>query len=126
MEVREGLYYTKEHEWIKVEGSTGIVGITDYAQEELGDIAYIDLPETGKEVKKNEKICDIESVKAVSEIYSPVSGKIIEVNSELEDSPEKINESPYDTWIVKIEIRDEKEIENLMDKKKYEEYLNTL
>ncbi len=126
MEVREGLYYTKEHEWIKVEGSTGIVGITDYAQEELGDIAYIDLPETGKEVKKNEKICDIESVKAVSEIYSPVSGKIIEVNSELEDSPEKINESPYDTWIVKIEIRDEKEIENLMDKEKYEEYLNTL
>jgi len=126
MEVREGLYYTKEHEWIKVEGSTGTVGITDYAQEELGDIAYIDLPETGKEVKKNEKICDIESVKAVSEIYSPVSGKIIEVNSELEDSPEKINESPYDTWIVKIEIRDEKEIENLMDKKKYEEYLNTL
>ncbi|MCD6127453.1 MAG: glycine cleavage system protein GcvH [Methanomicrobia archaeon] len=126
MEVREGLYYTKEHEWIKVEGSTGIVGITDYAQEELGDIAYIDLPETGKEVKKNEKICDIESVKAVSEIYSPVSGKIIEVNSELEDSPEKINESPYDTWIVKIEIRNEKEIENLMDKKKYEEYLNTL
>jgi len=126
MEVREGLYYTKEHEWIKVEGSTGIVGITDYAQEELGDIAYIDLPEVGKEVKKNEKICDIESVKAVSEINSPVSGKIIEVNSELEDSPEKINESPYDTWIVKIEIKDGKEIEDLMDKKKYEEYLNTL
>ena len=126
MVVKEGLYYTKKHEWLKVEGNTGIVGITDYAQEEMGDIAYIDLPEKGKELKKSGEICEIESVKAVSEAYSPVSGKIIEINTELGDKPEKINENPYGAWIVKIELSNKKEVKDLMDKKKYEEYLRTL
>jgi len=126
MVVKEGLYYTKKHEWLKVEGNTGIVGITDYAQEELGDIAYIDLPEKGKELKKSGEICEIESVKAVSEVYSPVSGKIIEVNTELGDKPEKINEAPYGAWIVKIELSNKGEIKDLMDKKQYEDYLKSL
>jgi len=126
MAVKEGLYYTKEHEWLKIEGNTGIVGVTDYAQEELGDVAYIDLPEKGKELKKREEICEIESVKAVSEVYSPVSGKIIDVNTELEDKPEKINETPYGAWIVKLELSNKEEVKDLMDKKKYEEYLRTL
>jgi len=126
MIVKEGLYYTKKHEWLKVEGNTGIVGITDYAQEELGDIAYIDLPEKGKEIKKSEEICEIESVKAVSEVYSPVSGKIIDINTELGDKPEKVNETPYDAWIVKIELSNKEEIKDLMDKKKYEDYLKSL
>jgi len=126
MVVKEGLYYTKKHEWLKVEGNTGIVGITDYAQEELGDIAYIDLPEKGKELKKSEETCEIESVKAVSEVYSPVSGKIIEINTELGDKPEKINENPYGAWIVKIELSNKGEIKDLMDKKQYEDYLKSL
>lgn len=126
MIVKEGLYYTKKHEWLKVEGNTGIVGITDYAQGELGDIAYIDLPEKGKEIKKSEEICEIESVKAVSEVYSPVSGKIIDINTELGDKPEKVNEAPYDAWIVKIELSNKEEIKDLMDKKKYEDYLKSL
>jgi len=126
MVVKEGLYYTKKHEWLKVEGNTGIVGITDYAQEELGDIAYIDLPEKGKELKKSGEICEIESVKAVSEVYSPVSGKIIEINTELGDKPEKINEIPYGAWIVKIELSNKGEIKDLMDKKQYEDYLKSL
>jgi len=126
MVVKEGLYYTKKHEWLKVEGNTGIVGITDYAQEELGDIAYIDLPEKGKELKKSGEICEIESVKAVSEVYSPVSGKIIEINTELGDKPEKINETPYGAWIVKIELSNKGEIKDLMDKKQYEDYLKSL
>lgn len=126
MVVKEGLYYTKKHEWLKVEGNTGIVGVTDYAQEELGDIAYIDLPEKGKELKKSKEICEIESVKAVSEVYSPISGKIIEVNTELGDNPEKINENPYGAWIVKIELSNKGEMKDLMDKKQYEDYLKSL
>jgi len=126
MVVKEGLYYTKKHEWLKVEGNTGIVGITDYAQEEMGDIAYIDLPEKGKELKKSEEMCEIESVKAVSEVYSPISGKIIEINTELGDKPEKINENPYGAWIVKIELSNKGEIKDLMDKKQYEDYLKSL
>jgi len=126
MVVKEGLYYTKKHEWLKVEGNTGIIGITDYAQEEMGDIAYIDLPEKGKELKKSGEMCEIESVKAVSEVYSPVSGKIIEINTELGDKPEKINENPYGAWIVKIELSSKQEIKDMMDKKQYEDYLKSL
>lgn len=126
MVVKEDLYYTKKHEWLKVEGNTGIVGITDYAQEEMGDIAYIDLPEKGKEIKKSGEMCEIESVKAVSEVYSPISGKIIEINTELGDKPEKINENPYGAWIVKIELSNKGEIKDLMDKKQYEDYLKSL
>ncbi|MEE9440385.1 MAG: glycine cleavage system protein GcvH, partial [Candidatus Thermoplasmatota archaeon] len=95
-EVREDLKYTKSHDWIKIKDDIAVVGITDHAQAELTDIVFVELPEAGKEVKKGEEICVVESVKSVSEIYAPVSGKIVKVNSKLEDSPEIINESPYD------------------------------
>ena len=101
--IKEGLYYTKDHEWAQImEDGTVLVGISDYAQKELGDLAYVELPEVGKEVSKGDVLCEVESVKAVSEVYAPVSGEVIEVNEELEDAPEKINEDPYDAWIAKI------------------------
>ncbi|KYK37966.1 MAG: glycine cleavage system protein H [Theionarchaea archaeon DG-70] len=124
-EIKEGLYYSEEHEWLKVENSTGIVGISHYAAEELGDIAFIELPKPGK-VTQGGKMCEIESVKAVSDIYAPVSGEIIEVNSELTDSPEKINEDPYGAWIAKISIADAAELDNLMSAEKYTEYIDSL
>ncbi|MBU7012556.1 MAG: glycine cleavage system protein GcvH [Theionarchaea archaeon] len=124
-EIKEGLYYSEEHEWLKVENSTGIVGISHYAAEELGDIAFIELPQPGK-VTQGGKMCEIESVKAVSDIYAPVSGEIIEVNSELTDSPEKINEDPYGAWIAKISIADAAELDNLMSAEKYTEYIDSL
>ncbi|MEA1993784.1 MAG: glycine cleavage system protein GcvH [Euryarchaeota archaeon] len=126
MNVKKGLYYTESHEWLEVDGDTGTVGISDYAQEELGDVAYIDLPEEGIELKKGEELCEIESVKAVSDVYTPISGEVIEVNTDLEDVPEEINEEPYDVWIAKIAIKDKKEIEELMNAEEYEEYLETL
>lgn len=124
-EVKEGLYYTKEHEWLKVEGDTGIVGITHYASEELGDIAFIELPEPGK-VEKDGKMCEIESVKAVSDIYAPISGEITEVNSELTDSPELINENPYSAWIAKIKMENKGELEELMSAQEYTKYIESL
>ena len=124
-EVREGLYYSKEHEWLKVEGDTGIVGITHYASEELGDIAFIELPKS-KKVHQGGKLCEIESVKAVSDIYSPISGEIIAVNSTLTDSPELINEDPYSAWIAKVTIDKKAELENLMSAEEYKEYLESL
>ncbi|MFA4639780.1 glycine cleavage system protein GcvH [Pyrococcus kukulkanii] len=126
--VKEGLYYTKDHEWAKVlEDGTVLVGITDYAQKELGDLAYVELPEIGKEVNKGDVLCEIESVKAVSEVYAPVSGEVIEVNEELSDSPEKINEDPYEAWIAKIKPKNlEEELKELMDANAYAEYLKTL
>lgn len=126
--VKEGLYYTKEHEWVQVlEDGNVLVGISDYAQKELGDVAYIELPEVGKEVKQFEVLCEIESVKAVSEVYAPVSGEVIEVNGELEDAPEKINEEPYGAWIAKIKPENlEKELGELMDAEAYVKYLESL
>jgi glycine cleavage system H protein len=126
MEIEKDLYYTKSHEWVKMEDDTGTVGITDYAQEELGDVAYIDLPEEGETVKKDEELCEIESVKAVSEIFIPLSGEITAVNAALEDAPEMINDDPYDAWIVKIAVENKKEIEELMSAEEYEEYLDSL
>lgn len=124
-EVKEGLYYTKEHEWLKIEGDTGIVGITHYASEELGDIAFIELPKPGK-VEKDGKMCEIESVKAVSDIYAPISGGIIEANDELTDSPELINKDPYSAWIAKIKIGDRKELDELLSAQEYTEYLESI
>ncbi|MFA4645669.1 glycine cleavage system protein GcvH [Pyrococcus kukulkanii] len=126
--VKEGLYYTRDHEWAKVlEDGTVLVGITDYAQKELGDLAYVELPEVGKEVNQGDVLCEVESVKAVSEVYAPVSGEVIEVNEELSDSPEKINESPYEAWIAKIKPKNlEEELKELMDANAYAEYLKTL
>ena len=119
-EVREDLKYTKSHEWIKIKDGIAVVGITDHAQAELTDIVFVELPEAGKEVKKGKEICVVESVKSVSEIYAPVSGKIVKVNSKLEDSPEIINESPYDDgWLVELEISDKSEVDSLLDAAEY-------
>jgi glycine cleavage system H protein len=115
------LFYTESHEWAKVDGNKATVGITDYAQHELGDIVYIELPEVGREVKKGEVFGSVESVKAVSDLYSPLSGKVIEVNDELSSHPEFINQDPYGKgWIIKIEIKDEKERNKLMNAESYE------
>lgn len=111
-EIRDELKYTETHEWVQVKGDTAVVGITDHAQSELTDIVFAELPEVGKEVKKGDELCVVESVKSVSEIYSPISGKITEVNTDLDDSPELINENPYDDgWLVEIEIANKNEIE---------------
>ena len=123
-EVRDGLKYTKTHEWLKIKGKNAIVGITDHAQSELTDIVFVELPEIGKEIKKGDELCIVESVKSVSEIYSPISGKVVKVNDKLEDSPEIINESPYDNgWLIELEIKDKSEIDSLLDAKSYK---NTL
>ena len=119
-EVRDDLKYTKGHEWIKIKGDIAVVGITDHAQAELTDIVFVELPETGKEVKKGEELCVVESVKSVSEIYTPLSGKIVKVNSKLDDSPEIINENPYDDgWLVELEITDKSEVDSLIDAETY-------
>jgi len=118
--VLDDLKYTKTHEWLKVKDNKAIVGITDHAQAELTDIVYVELPSVGKTVKKGEELCVVESVKSVSEIYAPVSGKIVNVNKKLEDSPETINKSPYgDGWLVELEIKDKSEVDGLMDAKSY-------
>lgn len=119
-EVRKDLKYTKEHEWIKIKDDIAVVGITDHAQAELTDIVFVELPEAGKEVKKGEELCVVESVKSVSEIYAPLSGKIVKVNSKLDDSPEIINESPYDDgWLVELEITDKSEVNSLIGAETY-------
>ena len=122
----EHLLYSKEHEWVKATESDPIVtiGITEYAAENLGDIVFIELPETGSNVDQFGKLREVESVKAVSDIYSPVSGTVVETNSELIDSPEHINDSPYDNgWIAKIQISNRGELENLMNSKEYDTML---
>ena len=119
-EVRNELKYTDTHEWIKLNGNNVKVGITDHAQSELTDIVFVELPEIGKEVKKGDELCVVESVKSVSEIFAPVSGKITKINNALEDSPENINASPYDEgWLVEIEVTDENEIKDLLDADSY-------
>ena len=119
-EIRSNLKYTDTHEWLKLDDKIVKVGITDHAQSELTDIVFVELPEVGKEVKKGEELCVVESVKSVSEIYSPVSGKIANVNKKLEDAPETINESPYDEgWLVEIEIEDKSEFNSLLDADAY-------
>jgi len=123
--VPEDLLYTETHEWIKVEGDVGTVGITDYAQDQLHDIVYVDLPEIGKNVKKGEIVLEIESVKAVAEVYSPVTGKILEINELLNDSPEVINESPYeDGWLFKIKIENKDELGSLVSPEEYRQLIS--
>lgn len=126
MNVPEKLLYTSEHEWVKMEeGQKATVGMTAYAQEQLGDIAFIELPEVGKSVKQFDEICSIESIKAASDVYAPLSGKVVEVNKKLESSPQLINSSPYqDGWIVKIEISDPNEKDKLMNSIDYHAFLN--
>jgi len=119
-EVRDELKYTDTHEWVKIDKDIAKVGITDHAQEELTDIVFVELPEKGKKVEKGDELCVVESVKSVSEIYAPLSGEIIEVNAELEDSPETVNEKPYDKgWLVEIKISNKSEIDDLLDSEEY-------
>jgi glycine cleavage system H protein len=123
-EIRNDLKYTDSHEWIKIKDDTAIIGITDHAQSELTDIVFAELPEIGKNVNRGEELCVVESVKSVSEIYSPISGEIIKVNKKLEDSPEVINEKPYDDgWLVEISITDKKEINDLIGPEDYKKII---
>lgn len=123
-EVRNDLKYTDNHEWLKVERDTAKIGITDYAQSQLTDIVFVELPEVGKEIKKGDELCVVESVKSVSEIYAPVSGKVVNINKQLEETPEIINESPYDEgWLVEIEATDKSEVEGLLDANSYKKLI---
>ena len=118
------LRYTKDHEWVRVQDGIGTVGITDYAQDQLGDVVYVDLPVPGKQLTQMAVFGEIESVKAVSEIYSPVSGEVIESNQALADKPELINESPYDEgWIMKVRLIDEGEVDKLLTADQYRDYI---
>jgi len=124
MDIPKDLKYTKEHEWAKEEGDTALLGITDFAQHSLGDVVFVELPEVGTQLKKGEAFGSVESVKAASDIYSPLSGEVIEINSELEDHPELLNESPYEKgWIIKIRVSDSGESAELMNEAKYAEFV---
>jgi len=118
--VIEGLYYAESHEYVKVEGEYGYIGITDYAQSQLGNVVYVDMPEVDDEVTAGEEFGAVESVKAASDLYSPVSGTVVEVNEALEDEPELINQDAFENWIIKVKLSDPSELENLMDAKTYE------
>jgi len=123
-EVRDDLKYTKTHEWVEVKGKTAIVGITDHAQSELTDIVFAELPEVGKKITKGDELCVVESVKSVSEIYKPISGTIKKVNEDLEDTPEIINDNPYDNgWLVEIELSNKEEVNALLDADAYKKLL---
>jgi glycine cleavage system H protein len=115
--------YTKEHEWIGVDGGIGTIGITDYAQNSLGDIVYVDSPKVGDEVKGNTTFGSVESVKAVSDLYSPVSGTVTEVNDSLKTEPDKINAAPHETWIIKVKLSDPTEFDKLLDAAAYEAFI---
>ena len=124
MEFPEGLKYSKEHEWVLVEGNIATIGITEYAQEELGDIVYVELPEVGEKIVKDDPFGAVESVKAVSDIYAPVSGAVLEINDVLPDNPETINDDPYgDGWMIRVELSDKDDLKDLMDEDEYGEYV---
>lgn len=123
MELREGLLYSKSHEWVKEEGDVAIIGLTDFAQSELGDLVFVNLPEEGDEITVGEAFADVESVKAVSDVYAPVSGTVSEVNEELLDAPESINESPYEAWFVKVKEITEKE--ELLSAEEYKAFVES-
>nr|WP_254250333.1 glycine cleavage system protein GcvH [Macrococcus equipercicus] len=121
----EGLKFSKDHEWVKTEGTVNTIGITDFAQSELGDIVFVELPEVGDDITAGQPFGSVESVKTVSELYAPISGKVVEVNSALENSPEFVNESPYDNaWMVKVEASNEDEFNELLDQAQYDEMIN--
>ena len=122
--VIEGLYYAESHEYVRVEGEYGYIGITDYAQHELGNVVYVDMPEVDDEVAAGEEFGAVESVKAASDLNAPVSGKVVEVNEALEDEPELLNQDAFANWIIKVQLSDKSELDNLMDAKAYEEFCN--
>ena len=117
------LKYTKEHEWVRVDGSTGVIGITDFAQQQLGDVVYVELPDVGATIKQGAVFGTIESVKAVSELFAPVSGEVTEVNSDLKDRPDHVNSKPHDTWMVKVRLTNSSELAGLMDAGAYEQLI---
>jgi glycine cleavage system H protein len=119
----ENLHYSKDHEWVRVEGDTAVVGITDHAQEQLGDVVYVELPKPGEEFAAHEAFGSVESVKAVSEIFTPVSGKIAEVNESLNDEPEKVNNDSYgEGWMIKIQMTNPGEVDSLLNAAEYEDF----
>ncbi len=120
--VIEGLYYSESHEFVRVEGDFGFIGITDYAQNALGNVVYVDMPEVDDEVEAGEEFGAVESVKAASDLYAPVSGTVVEVNEALENQPELINQDAFENWIIKVELSDKTELDALMDAKAYEAF----
>ncbi|MGB9765050.1 MAG: glycine cleavage system protein GcvH [Candidatus Saccharicenans sp.] len=123
----ENLFYTKDHEWIKVEGEEAVIGITDFAQKQLGDIIYVDLPAVGKSLEAHQAVSSVESVKSVSDVYCPISGEVTAVNSELAQNPDLLNKDPYGQgWIVRIKIKDKSELNKLMKASDYEKYVEGL
>lgn len=122
--VKEGFKYAETHEWVKVEGEFAFIGISDYAQHELGDVVYVDFPGEGDEITAGEEFGAVESTKAASDLIAPVSGTVIEINSALDDAPELINEDPYENWIIKVQISDASELDALMDTAAYEAFTN--
>ena len=120
--VIDGLYYSESHEYVRVEGDYGFIGITDYAQNALGNVVYVDMPEVDDEVTAGEEFGAVESVKAASDLMSPVSGTVVEVNEALEDSPELVNQDAYENWIIKVEMSDKSELDSLMDAAAYETF----
>ena len=120
--VLEGLYYSESHEFVRVEGDFGFVGITDYAQHALGNVVYVDMPDVDDEVEAGEEFGAVESVKAASDLISPVSGTVVEVNEALDDEPELLNKDAFENWIIKVQLSDKSELDNLMDAKAYEEF----
>ena len=118
-----GLKYSETHEWVKIEGDIAIIGVTDYAQKEMGDITYVDMPDAGEVVEKEEEFGALESVKASSDLFSPVSGTVVERNDALEDAPELVNEDPYGNWIIKVQLRDPAELDALMDAEGYNDMI---
>jgi glycine cleavage system H protein len=118
--------YAKSHEYVHVEGGVGTIGITDYAQKELGDVVFVELPQVGSQLEQNEELGSIESVKAVSELFAPISGEVVEVNEKLRDSPELVNTDPYgDGWMVRVKLSDATELDVLMGAEEYDEYVET-
>ncbi|WP_214892356.1 glycine cleavage system protein GcvH [Exiguobacterium sp. H66] len=124
-QVKDNLRYSEEHEWVEVTGNKARIGITDFAQHELGDIVFVELPEVGDTISINEPFGSVESVKTVSELYAPISGKVVAINESLSDSPELVNESPFEgAWMVDIELEDESQVEALMDATAYKSMIN--
>ncbi|MBO7139040.1 MAG: glycine cleavage system protein GcvH [Prevotella sp.] len=120
--VIEGLYYSESHEYVRVEGGFGYIGISDYAQNALGNVVYVDMPDVDDEVEAGEEFGAVESVKAASDLIAPVSGTVVEVNEALDDQPELLNQDPYENWIIKVELSDESELDNLMGATAYTEF----
>jgi glycine cleavage system H protein len=127
MKVEPKLKYDEEHEWVRVEGDEGVVGISDYAQDQLSDVVYVELPEVGDSFERGDILAVVESVKAASDVYMPVSGEVLEINDALEDSPELVNQDPYgEAWFVRITIADPSELDDLLDADAYEAFLESL